>query len=186
MIYTNPAVNMARLDSIIEEWNTTLSGPTALAYRGSLNLLRRSIGDDRVLSTTSDELRSFLESVRADSMRRRAVSAIHSFYAFAEERKYLRKDPSQRLYVKRLKRPTFESVVSRCRVSKERRHKLVWSDYLSSLGFPKSSKAKAFSRLSSLDRCALLSRFVGQVRACQSEATLRSLLKSPIAPRWVK
>lgn len=166
-----------RIDRIIESWLISLTPHSSVAYGGVIVRLRRSVGEGRLLVVTDAALIDFVMSQSRESMRRRAVAAIHSFYRFAEKHGHVDRDPSRDIYLKKLRQPNAADVVLKLRTTGIRQSMWRYADYLAKLSNPRASGGLEIESLNNRDRLTLLISVIHRLSRCKSESDLRKLLR---------
>jgi len=90
-------------NSVATRWLEGLEEETARVYGAVMRRMAESVGDP-FLAEESELAKFVRRSSGSLAMRRRCVSAIHSFYRFALDEDAITRDPSRNVYLRRIDR----------------------------------------------------------------------------------
>lgn len=169
-----------RASRIVDAWLETLSLHASTAYGGVIARLRKAVGDGRLLTISDRALLDFVSKQSPESMQRRAVAALHSFYRFAEKHRYLDRDPSRDIFVKRLPRHNVAEVLRKLSAAGFQRQPWRHAEYLRALSSDRSVEDGELESLNISDRQTMFNTVMHRLKRCKNESDLRSLLRSRI------
>lgn len=157
-----------KFEDVQRKWLDELSYETARAYGGALLRAKKLCPAGDFLKVDEPALKSAILNVASVAMKRRIVSALHSFFAYALDVGAVPSDPSRRIKLRILGSLDSGELLKASGL----RAQATWGDVL---------RLTLGSRAGTTAADDLFRRLMVRLRRCQTPASLRSMLRKRVA-----